>query len=544
MNEAEIRKAIETKLTRHYGVSPAEADSGQMYHAVILTAKDILSERRTAFKEQIKKKKEKRICYLCMEFLMGPMLRQNLTNLGIYDSYASVLGDMGFDLSLICASEPDPGLGNGGLGRLAACFMDSLATLGYHATGFSICYEYGLFRQRILDGDQIELPDMWMDGGGDWLTVRADRIFKVRFGGNIREEWRNGELHIIHEHYDEVQALPCDMLVSGYDSDGVGVLRLWRARDPINFDMNLFSQGKYVRAVEESTANEMISKVLYPSDNHDEGKLLRLMQQYFLVSATCQNIIRDHIDMYGSLDTFAEKTAIHLNDTHPALVIPELMRIFMDEYSMSWDNAWSIVTEAVTYTNHTVMPEALESWRLELVRLKLPRIHMICEEINRRLCDELWQSYPGDFERISRMAVSASAHLRMANLSVAAARCINGVSALHSRILKRDIFRDYYKWKPRKFDSVTNGIAHRRWLCMANPGLSALIEECIGDGYRYDPEKLSEFRKFADNKTVQQRLREIKHANKEAMCLEIFRRTGVSANPDSIFDVQVKRIHE
>ncbi len=544
VTEAEIKEAIESKLTRYYGVSPAEAEPIQMYHAVILTVKDILSEKRTAFKEQIKKKREKRICYLCMEFLTGPLLRQNLANLGLYDMYGSVLDGMGFELSELCEKEPDPGLGNGGLGRLAACFMDSLATLGYHSTGFSICYEYGLFRQRILDGDQIELPDMWMDGGGDWLTVRADRIFKVRFGGNIREEWQNGELHVVHEHYDEVQALPCDMLISGYDSNAVGVLRLWRARDPINFDMNLFSQGKYVRAVEESTSNEMISKVLYPSDNHDEGKLLRLMQQYFLVSATCQNIVRDHIDMYGTLDTFAEKTAIHLNDTHPALVIPELMRIFMDEFRMSWEKAWGIVTEAVTYTNHTVMPEALESWRCELVRLKLPRIYMISEEINRRLCDELWHSYPGDFERISRMSVSAAAHLRMANMSVAAAKRVNGVSALHSRILKRSVFRDYYKWKPQKFDSVTNGIAHRRWLCTANPKLASLIEGCIGDSYRKDPESLSDFVKFAKDTDVQARLAEIKRENKEKMSAEIFRRTGIAADPDSIFDVQVKRIHE
>ncbi|MBE6708769.1 MAG: glycogen/starch/alpha-glucan phosphorylase [Ruminococcaceae bacterium] len=544
VTDNDIKQAIGSKLTRYYGVDPAEAEAVQMYHAVILTVKDILSEKRTAFKEQIKKSREKRICYLCMEFLTGPLLRQNLSNLGLYDMYKKALDDLGFDLSQLCESEPDPGLGNGGLGRLAACFMDSLSTLGYHATGFSICYEYGLFRQRILDGDQIELPDMWMDEGGDWLTVRADRIFKVRFGGNIREVWENGELHVIHEHYDEVQALPCDMLISGYDSDGVGVLRLWRARDPINFDMNLFSQGKYVRAVEESTANEMISKVLYPSDNHDEGKLLRLMQQYFLVSATCQNIIRDHIDMSGSLDTFAEKNAVHLNDTHPALVIPELMRIFMDDFRLSWDRSWEIVTSCVTYTNHTVMPEALESWRCELVRLKLPRIYMILEEINRRLCEDLWQSYPGDFERISRMSVSASAHLRMANLSVAAAKRVNGVSALHSRILKRDLFRDYYKWKPQKFDSVTNGIAHRRWLCTANPKLASLIEECIGDSYRKDPEKLSEFSAFAGDDAVRQRLFEIRRENKEKMCCEIFNRTGRSADPDSIFDVQVKRIHE
>jgi len=544
VTEREIKQAIESKLTRHYGVSFTDAESEQIYHAVILTVKDILSEKRTSFKEAIKKKREKRICYLCMEFLMGPMLRQNLSNLGLYEMYESVLKDSGFDLSELCRREPDPGLGNGGLGRLAACFMDSLATLGYHSTGFSICYEYGLFRQRIIDGDQIELPDMWMDGGGDWLTVRADRIFKVRFGGNIREEWRDGELHVIHEHYDEVQALPCDMFVPGFNSDGVGILRLWRARDPINFDMNLFSQGKYVRAMEESTANEAISKVLYPSDNHDEGKILRLMQQYFLVSATCQNIIRDHIDMYGTLDTFAKKTSIHLNDTHPALVIPELMRIFMDEMSMSWESAWDIVTECVTYTNHTVMPEALESWRSELVRLKLPRIHMICEEINRRLCADLWQSYPGDFERISRMAVSASAYLRMANLSVAAAKRVNGVSALHSRILKRDLFRDFHKWKPQKFDSVTNGIAHRRWLYTANPKLAALICECIGDKYLKDPERLSDFAAFANDPSVKAKLAEIKRENKERMCSEIFKRTGIAADPDSIFDVQVKRIHE
>lgn len=544
VTEKEIKENIEQKLTRHYGVSAAEAEAGQIYSAVILTVKDILSEKRRSFKDKLKKDPRKRISYLCMEFLTGPLLRQNLMNLRLFEPYSSAVSSLGFSLDAICDAEPDPGLGNGGLGRLAACFMDSLATLGYNATGFSICYEYGLFRQRIIDGDQIELPDMWLEGGGEWLTVRSDRIFKVRFGGNIREEWQNGELHVIHEHFDEVQAIPCDIQISGYDSEGVANLRLWRARDPISFDMELFSQGKYIRAVNKSAEAEMISKLLYPSDDHDEGKLLRLMQQYFLVSATCQSIVRDHIDRYGTLDSFASMNAIHLNDTHPALAVPELMRIFMDEFRLDWDRAWSTVTECVTYTNHTVMPEALECWRSELIKLKLPRIHSICEEINRRFCADLWNYCTGDFERISRMAISASSELRMANLCVAAAKKVNGVSELHSAILRDSVFRDQYRLKPQKFDSITNGIAHRRWLCIANPRLAALLDETVGASYRREPERLCDFAAFADSDEIKERLARIKFENKERLCREIYLRSGITVPPDSVFDVQVKRIHE
>lgn len=539
-----IRQALERKLSGHFGATTESAGENQIYSAVLLCVKDILTQKRSAFKEKVKRQHSKKVYYLCMEFLIGPSLRNNLRNLGLEDEFRTALADMGFDLDLIYAAEPDPGLGNGGLGRLAACFMDSLTTLDYAATGFSICYEYGLFKQKIIDGNQVELPDTWLNGGMDWLVPRTDKSFSVRFGGRVSEKWEDGRLSVTHEDYEEVIAVPYDMMISGSDCDAVNNLRLWRARSSAHVNMNLFSQGEYVKAMQESTDAEVISKVLYPSDDHDEGKLLRLSQQYFLVSASLQSIIADHLASYGTLNNFADKAAIHINDTHPALVIPELMRILMDVYSYSWDRAWSVVTSVVSYTNHTVMPEALECWNVDLFRLKLPRVYMIVEEINRRLCADLWNMYPGDWDRISGMAVIGYNQVRMANLSVFASHTVNGVSALHSDILKKSVFHDYYKAMPYKFTNVTNGIAHRRWLCYSNPGLTNLLEECIGDGFKKNPEALSEFLKFKDDSAVCDRLSEIKAENKLRFSKEYFAKYGKALDVDSIFDVQVKRIHE
>lgn len=542
--KTQIRQSLEDKLIRYFGVHADEADAEQIYKAAALSIKDILAAKRVEFKHRQKKAQAKKIYYLCMEFLVGKTMKNAVMNLGLEDEYREVLSDMGYSLDEAYAMDVDLGLGNGGLGRLAACFMDSLTTLEYPAMGFSICYEYGFFKQKLVDGEQIELPDMWMDRGGVWLNPRTDKSFTVRFGGTVHENWNGDKCDITYENYSEVRALPYDLLISGYNSGAVNNLRLWKAVDTTSFNMNLISQGEYVRAMQETSNAEIISKVLYPSDAHDEGKLLRLSQQYFLVSASLQSIISDHLAAYGTLGNFADKTAIHINDTHPALVVPELMRILIDVYSYSWDEAWSTVTRVVSYTNHTVLPEALETWNVDLFRLKLPRIYMIVEEINRRLCIELWNMYPGDWDRISRMSVVAYSQIRMANLSVIASHTVNGVSALHSDILKKTVFHDFSKAYPGKFTNVTNGIAHRRWLCYSNRGLSSLLDETIGDSYRKDPERLEEFLKYKDDPAVLERLRCIKAENKLAFSKHLFNKTGISLDVNSVFDTQVKRIHE
>ncbi|MBE6610749.1 MAG: glycogen/starch/alpha-glucan phosphorylase [Ruminococcaceae bacterium] len=540
----QIKDAVESKLKRYYGIAPSEATEEQIYRSVVLTVKDILMRKRADQHNTIKKTRSKRIYYMCMEFLIGRSLKNNLCNLGLDDEYRQLLSEYGFDIDKIYEIESDAALGNGGLGRLAACFMDSLTTLGYSATGFSICYEFGLFRQKIVDGMQVELPDEWLPTGESWLVPRSDKAYTVRFGGTISEKWENGKLNIVYENYDEVRAVPYDLMVSGADTEACNYLRLWKAHSVTNFNMSLFSQGQYVKAMEQNTNTEIISKVLYPSDNHDEGKLLRLNQQYFLCSASLQSIISDHLAAYGTLDNLTEKVAIHLNDTHPALCIPELMRILMDSYSYSWDRAWETCLGVFSYTNHTVMPEALEQWKEDLFRFHLPRIHTILTEINRRFCADLWNLYPGDWDRISKMAVIADNRIRMANLSIVGSHTVNGVSKLHSDILKEDVFRNFYKKEPEKFMNVTNGIAHRRWLCYSNPKLAALLDECIGPDYRKNPEKLEEFLKYKDDATVLKQLEDIKYANKVRFADYVKNRTGVVLDPASVFDVQIKRLHE
>ena len=540
----EIKKALESKVSRYFGCALTDATETQIYKSVILTVRDILTNKKAEYKKAIKKNHPKRVYYLCMEFLIGRSLKNNLRNLGLADEYASVLSELGFDIEKLYAREPDPGLGNGGLGRLAACFMDALTTQDYPAMGFSICYEYGLFKQRIVDGSQVELPDVWMDGAGVWLVPRTDKTMSIRFGGTVSENWKNGRCEIVNTDYEEIQAVPYDMMISGADCSAVSTLRLWKAENVNNFNMKLFSQGEYIKAMEENNNAEVISKVLYPADATPEGKMLRLSQQYFFVSASLQSIIADHLAMYGTLRNFSEKVAIHINDTHPAVCIPEMMRIFMDIYSYSWEDAWNIVKSTVSYTNHTVMPEALECWNENIFRLRLPRLYMIIEEINRRFCADMWNLYPGDWDRISRMAVIANGQVRMANLSVIGSHTVNGVSKLHSEILKDTVFHDYYKAMPDKFTNVTNGIAHRRWLCYSNPGLTALLDETVGTQYRKQPETLKKFEEFKDDRSVLSRLEAIKKENKINFSNRIFEKTGEKIDPNSIFDVQVKRMHE
>ncbi|MBQ2712502.1 MAG: glycogen/starch/alpha-glucan family phosphorylase, partial [Clostridia bacterium] len=483
MAEQYIRQQIEGKLSRYYGVTPLEATREQMYKAVVMTVRDICLEKRKTFNRAVRKQGAKRVYYLCMEFLLGRSLKNNLFNLKLDEAYKNALEEYGVTLEELYEMEPDAGLGNGGLGRLAACFMDSLSSLDYPAAGFLLCYEYGLFKQKIVDGMQVELPDVWLPGGEVWLVPRTDRTFVVRFGGKVSEKWENNHMTIIYEDCEELEAVPYDMMISGGDSKGVSRLRLWKARQMQNFNMGLFSQGQYQKALEESNNAEALTKVLYPADNHTEGKLLRLSQQYFLCSALVQSIIRDHMAVYGTLENLEDKVAIHINDTHPALCVPELMRILVDDYFYSWEAAWDKTIKICSYTNHTVMPEALETWNEDLFRLKLPRIYTIVKEINERFCREAWNAFPGNWQRITNMAILGYGQVKMANLSVVGSHSVNGVSKLHSDILTDTIFKDFYKMYPEKFGNVTNGIAHRRWLCYSNPELAGLLDECIGTGY-------------------------------------------------------------
>lgn len=539
-----VAEKLESKLSRYFGCTPADASPEQMYKATAMTVKDILTEKRKTFKDNVNKTASKRVYYMCMEFLLGRSLKTNLHNLGLVEEYRLALKSFGCDIEQLYEMEPDAGLGNGGLGRLAACFMDSLASLDYPATGFSICYEYGLFKQKIIDGLQVELPDIWLPGGEVWLIPRTDRVFHVRFGGRVIENWENGHCNIAYENCDEVEAVPYDMMISGYNCDAVGRLRLWRARDITNFNMSLFTQGQYTKALEESTKAETISKVLYPSDNHAEGKLLRLKQQYFLVSASIQSILRDHLAVYGTLDNLSDKVAIHINDTHPALCIPELMRILVDDYRFSWERAWDTVVKIVSYTNHTVLPEALETWDEQLFALTLPRMHMIIKEINQRFCKDAWNKFPSNWDKISGLSILSDGRVKMANLAVIGSHMINGVSRIHSDILINSVFKDFHKMYPDRFTNVTNGIAHRRWLCYSNPKLTRLLDECIGEEYKTNPKTLENFRKFENDESVLSELANIKRANKVAFADRVYAATGQIIDPDSIFDVQIKRLHE
>ncbi len=541
---SEIREALNVKLSRYFGINESDADLKQIYHATVLTVRDILASRNKEFIDKVNKQQAKQVYYMCMEFLIGRSLKMNLCNLGLEDEYRKVLKKVGFDLEDIYEVESDPGLGNGGLGRLASCFMDALASQDYPARGYCLLYDYGLFKQRLVDGEQLELPDIWLPEGENWLIPRHDRAVTVRFGGKVREEWKDDHCEVIYEDYDEVEALPYDMLISGGVGKAVNTLRLWKARDINNFNMEAFSQGQYLKAVENNTIAETISKVLYPADNHHEGKLLRLTQQYFLVSASLQNIIWRHLFHYKSLDNLPDKVAIHINDTHPALCIPELMRILIDDHHVTWEKAWDIVTRTISYTNHTVLPEALECWNEDLFAYKLPRIHSIIKEINRRFCAEAWDAFTGDWDKVGRMSILNRGSVRMANLSVIGSHTVNGVSRLHSDILKDTVFKDYNDMYPERFTNVTNGIAHRKWLCYSNPRLASLLDETIGPDYRSNPTILTNFNNFAADASVLARLDEIKKANKADFAKYVKQTKGITIDPDTVFDVQAKRLHE
>ncbi len=542
---SDLKERIESKLVTKGIPNPISASDEQIYQAVVAAIKDIMLEYRDTFKKRKKATNAKKICYLCLEFLVGRSLKNVSVNLGIYDELSKILEEYGRSFDEIYGCEVDPGLGNGGLGRLAACFMDSLSALDYAANGYSLLYENGLFKQKIIDGEQVELPDEWLGSGGAWLVPHPEKSVSVKLGGKIREEWNGESLKITNYEYDEVKAVPYDLLIPGTTTNAVNTIRLWRAR-PLYSAIGGYAitQGSYVKNMSRNNNAEIITKQLYPKDDYDEGKLLRLTQQYFLVSASLQSIISDYFAEHGSLIDFEKNIAIHINDTHPALCIPELMRIFMDVYSYSWDEAWSIVVKTVSYTNHTVLPEALESWRVDLFSIKLPRIYDIVCEINRRFTADLWNLYPGDWDRISRMAIVAYNQVRMANLSVVGSHKVNGVSALHSDILKKTVFHDFYKMTPWKFTNVTNGVAHRRWLNTANPRLHNLICELIGADFNEDATKLEALKKYKSDSNALNKFSEIKAKNKEAFADYIYKKSGQIINPNSIFDVQIKRMHE
>ena len=455
----------------------------------------------------------------------------------------AALGELGIDPEKMYALEPDAGLGNGGLGRLAACYLDAMATENVPAMGYSILYEYGIFKQRIIDGWQTETPDYWLPGGSVWLRKKPDRTVPIKFGGRIEESWEGEHHSVNHVDYQVVYAVPHDMYVTGFHGEGVACLRLWKAQSP-GFDMEAFNRGDYVNSVGASSAAEAISKVLYPNDNHMEGKMLRLKQQYFLTAASISDIVRRHLSLFGTLDNFGEKNAVQINDTHPTLAIPELMRVLLDDCGYSWDKAWDIVTRTFAYTNHTVMAEALEKWNEDIFRNLLPRIYQIVQEIDRRFCCELRDNYHYDQYDIDRMRVIYDFQVRMANLAVIGSHSVNGVSKLHSQIIKDSVFHDFYLLTPYKFKNVTNGIASRRWLYQSNPGLTNLLFDTIGEDWLDDMTQLKKFKKYAADSSVLDRLAAVKKENKERLARYVLDTTGITLNTDSIFDVQVKRLHE
>ena len=543
MTPAQVQSAIREKLSHIYGVSAKNASDDEFYKASALVVRDLLVRGRDEFVHEAEKQETKQIYYLCMEFLLGRSLKNNLFNLGLEDSFRKALSEMGVKLDNLYEQEPDAGLGNGGLGRLAACFLDGLATQGYPAMGYSLRYEYGIFRQKLVEGWQTELPDFWLPGGEVWMQKVDESAIEVHFDGYIEEQWHDHYHSVRHKNYNPVMAIPYDLYVSGMDGKGISVLRIWRA-EANEFDMKLFNSGNYMRAMEQKAMAETITKVLYPEDNHYEGKSLRLAQQYFLVSASVQDIVRRHLYTHSSLDDLPKLAAIHLNDTHPVLAIPELMRIMLDECGYEWDAAWDIVTRTIAYTNHTVMSEALERWNVDLFREQLPRVYSICQEINRRLIEHLCAVYPNDWGKINYMAVIANNEVRMANLCLAACHKVNGVSKLHTDILRNGIFRDYCQITPERFLNVTNGIAYRRWLCQSDPLLTDYLKQLIGGDFLRDARALEKLLPYQNDEKVLADLMAIKRKNKERLAALIENQNGVRVDPDSIFDIQIKRLHE
>lgn len=538
-----IKENFLNKLELQFNVEPSQASDKQIYQALSAIIVEELKKKRQKFINKVHSDGKKQVYYLSMEFLMGRSLKTSLYNLEIVKDVEKMLKEYDIRLDDIYEYEPDAGLGNGGLGRLAACYLDALATQAFPAMGYSICYEYGIFKQKLEDGWQTELPDNWLPGGSVWLDARPELAIDIHFEGELHEYWDNQYHHLSHVNYSTVHAIPYDMYVSGHDSEGVSVLRLWAAKAP-NFDMSMFNQGDYEKALGQNAAANAISKVLYPNDNHLEGKSLRLRQQYFLCAASIGDIVNNHMSVYGTLDNLHEKVAIHINDTHPTLAIPELMRVLLDDCGYTWDKAWHIVTNTFAYTNHTVMAEALEKWDVNLVKRIIPRIFSIIVEINNRYCARLMERNNGDSSKTTRMSIIKDNQIHMATLCVVASHSINGVSKLHSEIIKQSVFNDEYMDTPRKFKNVTNGIAYRRWLYQSNPGLTNLLKEKIGDKFLKDGSELKKLCVFENDSAVLEQLMKIKRTNKERFAKYVKQNSKIDINIDSIFDVQVKRLHE
>ncbi len=541
-NKEQLKKVLVETLQNEYGVIRHDASDKQIYNALSSVVVKHLKDKRRRFITNVHSQGKKQVYYLSMEFLMGRSLKTSLYNLEIVDTVTSVLKDFDINIDKIYNEEPDAGLGNGGLGRLAACYLDGCATQAYPVTGYSICYEYGIFKQKMEEGWQTELPDNWLPGGGVWLVQRPDKAIDVRFEGELHEYWDNQYHHISHVNYNVVRAVPCDMYVSGFNSEGVSLLRLWQAKSP-SFDMAMFNQGDYSKAMAQNNVAQAISKVLYPNDNHLEGKSLRLRQQYFLCAASIGDIVEHHMAVYGTLDNLHEKVAIQINDTHPTMAIPELMRILLDDCGYSWAKSWHIVSNTFAYTNHTVMAEALEKWDLNLVKQIIPRIFSIIVEINNRYCADLTErGY--DSQKTTSMSIIQNNQIHMAKLCVVAAHSVNGVSKLHSEIIKQSVFKNEFDDTPSKFKNVTNGIAYRRWLYQSNPGLTKLLQDKIGDKFLKEGSELKKLCVFENNKAVLNALAAVKKQNKERFAKYVSQNYGIELNTDSIFDVQVKRLHE
>ena len=542
----EFKKSVKENVKFLYRKTLEEATQEQIFQAVSYTVKDVIIDNWLKSQKAYEKQDPKIVYYMSMEFLMGRALGNNLINLGAYGEVKEALEELGLDINCIEDQEPDPALGNGGLGRLAACFLDSLATLNYCAYGCGIRYRYGMFKQEIRDGYQVEAPDNWLKNGYPFELRRPEYAKEVHFGGYVRVEWDpvKNENKFIHEGYQAVKAVPYDMPITGYNNDVVNTLRIWDAEPIVDFNLDSFDKGDYHNAVEQENLARTIVEVLYPNDNHMAGKELRLKQQYFFVSASLQAAIAKYKKTHDDITKLHEKVVFQMNDTHPTVAVAELMRILIDEEGLGWDQAWDITTKCCAYTNHTIMSEALEKWPIELFSRLLPRVYQIIEEINRRFILEIQAKYPGNYEKIKKMAIIYDGQVKMAHLAIAAGYSVNGVARLHTEILKNQELKDFYEMMPKKFNNKTNGITQRRFLLHANPLLADWITEHIGPDWITDLPQLKKLAVYADDEKALQEFMNIKFKNKERLAKYILEHNGVEVDPHSIFDVQVKRLHE
>ncbi len=541
-----FKKSVKDNVKFLYRKTIEEATQEQIFQAVSYSVKDVIIDNWLATQKAYDEQDPKIVYYMSMEFLMGRALGNNLINLCAYGEVKEALEELGFDLNCIEDQEPDPALGNGGLGRLAACFLDSLATLNYAAYGCGIRYHYGMFKQKIQNGYQIEVPDNWLKNGYPFELRRPEYAKEVHFGGYVRVEYdpEKGGNKFIHEGYQAVKAIPYDMPITGYDNDVVNTLRIWDAEPIVDFELDSFDKGDYKKAVEQENLARNIVEVLYPNDNHYAGKELRLKQQYFFVSASLQAAIAKYKKKHDDIHKLYEKVTFQMNDTHPTVAVAELMRILMDEEGLGWDEAWEVTRKSVAYTNHTIMSEALEKWPIELFSRLLPRVYQIIEEINRRFILAIQAKYPGNYEKIKKMAIIYDGQVKMAHLAIAAGYSVNGVARLHTEILKHQELKDFYEMMPEKFNNKTNGITQRRFLLHANPLLADWITEHIGPDWITDLPQLKKLAVYADDEKALQEFMNIKFKNKERLAKYILEHNGVEVDPHSIFDVQVKRLHE